>query len=278
MSELTADATSHFVQAGGYKVHFHEAGSGEAVIMLHGGGPGASGYSNYHQNFEAFAARHRTFLVDMLGFGQSDDIGDEEESPLVVQPRVLRDLLDELGIERASFVGNSIGGTISLAFAVDYPERTNRLVLMGPGGFLYKPVFQPDLSEGHRRLREATNNPTRETFQALAAAMLYDPSVMSEDLLAKRVEVAQERLRTQTVAPGASRASERVLRDELHKITAKTLIIWGKDDRVNPWEIGIQLMRDVEDARMVLLKNCGHWAQAERPEEFNRLALDFLAS
>lgn len=278
MSIRSEEATSGFVRAGGYNIHVHEAGTGEAVIMLHGGGPGASGYSNFHQNLGPFAARYRTLLVDMLGYGESDEGDFAAEPRLVVQPRVLRDMLDELGIERASFVGNSLGGTTSLAFAVDYPERTHRLVLMGPGGFLYPPVFHSAPTEGHRRIAEAAADPTPETFRALAAAMLYDPSVMSEDVIAARVAVAQKRLRTAGTRDAAKRVPERELRHELHKVAAKTLIIWGKDDRVNPYEIGIQLMRDVADATMVILKNCGHWAQAEHPEEFNRIALEFLAS
>jgi pimeloyl-ACP methyl ester carboxylesterase len=278
-SVSTEDSTSKFLRVGGYNIHFHEAGTGEAVIMLHGGGPGANGYSNFHPNFDAFSARYRTFLVDMLGYGLSDDGDFTTESRLIVQPRVLKDMLDELGIERASFVGNSLGGTTSLAFAADYPERTNRLVLMGPAGFLYPPVYHPAPSEGHRRLAEAAANPTPEAFRALAAAMLYDPSVMSEEAIAARVAVAQRRLRDKAAAPGATKnVPERALREELYKVAAETLIIWGKDDRVNPYEIGIQLMRDLDDATMVIFKNCGHWAQAERPKEFNRIALEFLAS
>lgn len=272
------EATSRFLRVGGYNVHFHEAGTGDAVIMLHGGGPGANGYSNFHQNFGAFAEHYRTFLVDMLGYGESDDGDFASEPRLVVQPRVLRDLLDELGIERANFVGNSLGGTTSLAFAADYPERTGRLVLMGPGGFLYPPVLHSGPTEGHRRIAEAAADPTPETFRRLAAAMLYDPAVMSEETINARVAVAQERLRKSGARDTSRNAPERVLRRELHKVAAKTLIIWGKDDRVNPYEIGLQLMRDVEDATMVILKNCGHWAQAERPEHFNRIALEFLAA
>lgn len=278
MSNRSEGATSTFLRVSGHNIHFHDAGAGEAVIMLHGGGPGANGYSNFHQNFGQFSARYRTLLVDMLGYGKSDDGNFESEPRLVVQPRVLRDMLDELGIERAHFVGNSLGGTTSLAFAIDYPERTGRLVLMGPGGFLYPPVFHSAPSEGHRRLAEAASNPTPEAFRALASAMLYDPSVMSEEVIAARVAVAQERLRTSGLRDTAKHAPERDLRPELHKIAAKTLILWGKDDRVNPYEIGIQLMRDVDDATMVIIKNCGHWVQAEHPEEFNRIALEFLAS
>ena len=278
MSVLTAEATSKTISVGGYNLHYHEAGAGEAVIMLHGGGPGANGYSNFSKNFGPFAAHYRTLLVDMLGFGKSDEGNFDAEDRLVVQPRVLRDMLDELGIERATFVGNSLGGTTSLAFAADYPERTNRLVLMGPGGFLYKPVYHPSPSDGHRVLAATSSNPNLETMKALASAMLYDPSVMSEEALAARVAVAQERLRTWGPRDPSKTVPQRRLRDELHKVAAKTLIIWGKDDRVNPYEIGLQLMRDVEDATMVIFKNCGHWAQAEHPDEFNRIALEFLAS
>ncbi len=95
--------------------------------MLHGAGPGASAWSNFSGNFEAFATSHRTLLVDMPGFGQSEPITEVSEAATTIRRRMLRDLMDALGIERASYVGNAMGGSVSMAFAVDYPERTERL-------------------------------------------------------------------------------------------------------------------------------------------------------
>lgn len=271
--DIGRQATSKFAQAGPYRVHYHEAGSGPVTIMLHGGGPGASGYSNFSGNFAAFAAGHRTLLVDMLNFGDSDSVVFDTEYATTVRARALRDLMDALGIARASFVGNSLGASVALAFAHDFPERTERLVLMGTGG-AWKTLVAPQPSEGHKRLAEAAANPSVETMQALVNVMLFDPTIVTRDLLEGRVAAAKHP--GHRAAAARSTLISRDQRDELARITAKTLIVWGREDRVNPLEIGLVLLRDIPDARLLVFKNCGHWAQVEHRDEFNRVALAFL--
>lgn len=272
---LTEESTSRYAQAGLYNVHYNDAGEGPAVIMLHGGGPGAGGWSNFNRNIEAFARRHRTLLVDVLTYGKSESVVFADEPATTVRVRALRDLMDTLGIERASFVGNSLGGSLAMAFAVDYPERTDKLVLMGAAGLL-PTLIAPQPTEGHRRLQEAFTNPTVETMQALVNAMLYDPSIVSRELLEARVEAARNPAHREATAKSRS-APDRDQSDEFRRIAARTLIIWGREDRVNPLEIGLRLLRDIPDSRLLVFKNCGHWAQVEHADEFNRVALEFLA-
>lgn len=275
LTALTEESTAKDIQAGPYRVRYHEAGEGPAVIMLHGGGPGASAWSNFQANFAPFAARHRTLLVDMLGFGGSQSVVFDSEPSTTVRARALRDLMDALSIDRADFVGNSMGGSVSMAFAVDYPERANRLVLMGAAG-MTRTLLAPQPTEGHRRIAEAVRNPSLETIQALADAMLFDPSLMSRDALEARVHAANNPAHRDAAA--RSTAPWRDQHDEFARIRARTLIVWGRDDRVNPLEIGLQLMREIPDSRLHVFRNCGHWAQLEHAEEFNRLALDFLSA
>lgn len=272
---LTAQATSAHAQAGPYRVHYHEAGQGPAVIMLHGGGPGATGWSNFNGNIGPFAAHHRTLLVDMLGFGDSDSVAFDTEPATTVRARALRDLMDTLGIERASFVGNSMGGTTAMAFAVDYPERTERLVLIGAAG-MTRTVIVPQPTEGHRRLAEAGADPSVETMRALADTMLFDPSLMTRDALEERVRAARNE--AHRIAAARSTAPWRDQANEFARIQARTLIVWGREDRVNPLEIGLQLLRDIPDSRLFVFRHCGHWAQIEHAAEFNRVALEFLAA
>lgn len=275
VAALTEEGTSTFVQAGPYRVHYHEAGRGPAVIMLHGGGPGASAWSNFGGNIGAFAERHRTLLVDMLNFGGSDSVVFDSEPSTTVRARALRDMMDALGIERASFVGNSMGGTTAMAFAVDYPERTERLVLMGAAG-MTRTVVAPQPTEGHRRLAEAGADPSVETMQSLVNAMLYDPSIVSREMLEARVRAARNESHRNAAA--RSTAPWRDQTSEFTRIRAKTLVIWGREDRVNPLEIGLQLLRDIPDSRLLVFRECGHWAQIEHAAEFNRVALEFLAA
>jgi pimeloyl-ACP methyl ester carboxylesterase len=272
---LSEENTARDIQAGPYRVHYHEAGQGPAVIMLHGGGPGSSAWSNFSGNIGPFAERHRTLLVDMLGYGGSESVVFDSEPATTVRGRALRDLMDVLGIERASFAGNSMGGTVAMAFAVDYPERTERLVLMGAAG-MSRTVLFPQPTEGHRRLAEATADPNLETMQAVVNAMLFNPGLMPPGALEARVRAAQNRAHRDAAA--RSTAPWRDQTGEFARIRARTLIVWGREDRVNPLEIGLQLLRDIPDSRLHVFRQCGHWAQVEHQDEFNRIALEFLAA
>src|SRR5205085_10054779 len=111
-------STSRFVQAGGVRMHYNEVGSGPPVIMLHGTGPGASSWSNFARNVEAFASSFRALLVDMPQYGKSDKVV-IEGGRLTYTANVLKDMLDALGIGKAHFVGNSMGGQVAMKLAID---------------------------------------------------------------------------------------------------------------------------------------------------------------
>lgn len=108
-------------------------GDAPAVVLLHGGGPGASGRSNYSRNIEALARNFRVVVPDMPGYGRSSKYVDHDDPFGFLAERV-RGLLDELNLQTAHLVGNSYGGAAALRLALDTPQRVDRLVLMGPGG------------------------------------------------------------------------------------------------------------------------------------------------
>ena len=167
-------ATSRFAQAGGMRLHYHEAGpagwheagpagdgavaGGTPVVLLHGGGPGASAWSNFGRNLGVFAGRFRTLMVDQPGFGRSDK-PPVAGNYFTFAAGALAGLLDELGIGRVHLVGNSLGGGTAVRFALRYPERADRLVLMGPGGLSVN-VFATDPTEGVKRLMEFSAPPS----------------------------------------------------------------------------------------------------------------------
>ena len=117
----------------GRRIHLTEAGHGPPLLMLHGGGPGASGMSNYSRNAIALAERFRVIVPDMPGYGSSSK-GINAEDPFGDLANSMLGLLDALQIDRAHVMGNSLGGACALRMALDRPERVGRLVLMGPGG------------------------------------------------------------------------------------------------------------------------------------------------
>ena len=128
MQVIDEAATSHYVQAGGIRIHYHDIGSGYPVIMLHGAGPGASSWSNFKLNVGPFSESYRALLVDMPQYGKSEKLI-IDGGRLAYTAGVLNDFMQQLGIPRAHFVGNSMGGQAAIKLAIDHPERVDRLVL-----------------------------------------------------------------------------------------------------------------------------------------------------
>ncbi|WP_442800080.1 alpha/beta fold hydrolase [Nocardia sp. NBC_01730] len=121
------------VRVGAREIFFSATGSGPAVVLLHGGGPGASGLSNYSRNLDALAQHFRVIAPDLPGYGRSTKHIDQSD-PFGDLARAVGGLLDELGVASAHLVGNSYGGAAALRLAMDRPEKVDRMILMGPGG------------------------------------------------------------------------------------------------------------------------------------------------
>ncbi|GAA3385140.1 4,5:9,10-diseco-3-hydroxy-5,9,17-trioxoandrosta-1(10),2-diene-4-oate hydrolase [Cryptosporangium minutisporangium] len=285
MSAPTLESTSHTLTvASGLEVHYHDAGEQSAdrppVVLLHGGGPGANAWSNFGANLAVLSRSARVLAMDMPGFGRS---GKRSEHPqyFTYAAGVLAELLDELGIDTVDLVGNSLGGGVSTRFALNYPNRARRLVLMAPGG-LGLNVFAPDPTEGVQRLGRfgAPPGPTPEKLKAFLRTLVYDQKLITDELVAERFAAASAPDSLQAmVAMGMSffqHAEEGQLWREAHRVTQPTLMIWGREDRVNPLDGALVALKQLPDVQLHVFSRCGHWAQVEKFDEFNRLTEDFL--
>ena len=265
-------------------LHYDEAGShkGTPVVMLHGGGPGASGMSNFKNNVPAFAEHFRTLVVDQPGYGKSDK-PEVQGNYFTFAATALKDLLDELGIDHAHLVGNSLGGGTAVRFALENPERAGRLVLMGPGGLSLN-VFAPDPTEGVKRLTEfaAPPGPSREKMAAFLRTLVFDQRLVTDDLIDERYAAACD---PQALAAMASMGAsffdpasyeQGLLWREAHRLRNRVLLIWGREDRVNPVDGALVGLKLIRRAQLHVFGGCGHWAQLEKFDEFNRLAISFL--
>lgn len=282
--ELTAESTSRYAQVRpDLRLHYHEAGvgNGPTIVLLHGGGPGASSWSNFARNIPVLAEHFHVIAVDQPGYGRSDK-PTEHPQYFVHSASALKDLLDHLEItSRVHLLGNSLGGGAAVRFALDHPDRAGKLVLMGPGG-LSTNLFAPDPTEGVKLLSKFNYEPTRENLAAFLRIMVFDQSLVTDELIEERFASAStpEALAA-TRAMGKSFASadfeKGMLWRDAYKLRQPVLLIWGREDRVNPLDGALVATKLIPRAQLHVFGGCGHWAQLEKFHEFNRLAIDFLA-
>jgi len=274
--DLTEAGTSRTVQTKRWKIHYNEAGEGHPVIMLHGSGPGATGWSNFGPNMRVLAEKYRVFAVDMPGWGKSDPVSAEERDHVAAA----LDFMDALGLEKAAFVGNSMGGMTALRFACEHPERMSHLITMGPGSgavTLFGPGDGP--TEGLKILIEGYRNPTPETMRRLVEIMTYDAGDVGAEVARQRAEAAQAHPdHLANYLAGLGRMRPFVDLDALRECRIPALLIHGRDDRVVHYEHSLRLVSVIPNSRLVLFNRCGHWAQLEHADEFNRLVDDFISN
>ncbi|EST36525.1 4,5:9,10-diseco-3-hydroxy-5,9,17-trioxoandrosta-1(10),2-diene-4-oate hydrolase [Streptomyces roseochromogenus] len=285
MMTITYESTSRTAKAAGLTLHYHEAGpeNRPVVIMLHGGGPGASAWSNFGRNLHVFAGRFRTLLVDQPCFGRSDK-PELDKDYFSYSADAVAALMDELGITRAHFIGNSLGGGTAVRMALNHPDKVAKLLLMGPGGVSVN-LFAPDPTEGIKRLFEFNTAPERskEQLRAFLGVMAYDQSLVTDELVEERWASATDPdTRTGSARMAASFANPAFATDvmlwrEAHRITHPVLLTWGREDRVNPLDGALVALKTIPNATLHVFPHCGHWAQTERADEFNRLAIDFFS-
>ena len=277
---LTQAEAARTVQTKDWNLRYYEAGQGKPVILLHGSGPGATGWSNFSGNIEALAKSFHVYAIDMPGWGESDAITPEtlDHVETAVQ------FMDTLGIGKAAFVGNSMGGHTSIKLAIKHPERVSHLITMGAPVSMALRLFAAGdgPSEGLKKLVQAYREPTPENMRQLVEIMCFDKARFAtpelcqarSDAALARPEHLKNYLEGLPVTPLGGWANL----GDIPKITAPSMFIHGRDDRVVPFEQSLHLVSAVPDSRLVLLNQCGHWAMIEHAEEFNRLVTGFVAS
>jgi 4,5:9,10-diseco-3-hydroxy-5,9,17-trioxoandrosta-1(10),2-diene-4-oate hydrolase len=260
---------------------YHEAGEGEPLFLLHGSGPGVSAWSNFRGNLPVFAERFRTIAPDLPGFGGTDLPTLDGVYPAVAARWIAR-LMDELGIESAVFLGNSMGGAVAAELAVRSPERVRRMALMGSGG-LSMSIFQTEPSEGFKRLFEFLEDPSRERMTAWVRTMVFDQRLVTDELIDERLRNAtaegvlhKTRVIFGSMFDPANQAKNAPLWTRAATVATPTLLLWGRDDRMLPYDQAHFATRWLPDVELHTFARCGHWVQVERKTDFERVALEFL--
>lgn len=263
-------------------LRYHEAGDGPPLLMLHGSGPGVTGWRNYRANLAVFAEHFRCLVLEFPGFGVSDDFGGH---PMIDAQASVVQFTDALELERVDIIGNSMGGGVGINYAIHHPDRIGKLVTIGGIG---TNIFSPGPSEGIRLLQEFTEDPTRQRLVDWLNSMVYDPALVTEALIDERYALATDpptlEAARRMYSKSAFAAMMAMMRSAdfpmpwavMHKVAAPTLLTWGRDDRVSPLDMALIPLRTIPNAEFHVFPNCGHWVMIEAKEAFERTVLSFL--
>jgi len=262
------------VLTGGFATNYHDVGDGDPLVLIHGSGPGVTAWANWNKTFPLLGEKWHVYAPDMAGFGFTERV------PGVVYTlggwvAQIIDFLDALGLERAHVVGNSYGGALALAAAVEHPDRIGKLILMGSAGVSFPITYGLERVWGYE--------PSLAAMEELLGIFTYDHRYITPDLIRSRFESSiqpgfHETFASMFPAPRQQSvdrlaAYESYLRDIPHQ----TLIVHGLQDRVVPVETSIRLANLIPNSQLHVFGKCGHWTQIERTVEFCQLVNNFLA-
>lgn len=260
------------IEVFGQKIHYIEAGTGPTVILLHGLG---GDVSNWALTVPALAKQFHVIAIDQIGFGKSD-------KPLMnyrigTMVDFLNGFYKQTGLTRATLVGNSLGGWISAAFVLAYPEKVEKLVLVDAAGYSPARAGLPKLT---REQLAPLNAATLAELKQVMSLVFYNKAILTDAFIESAFAAKLKRGDGYTI----SQFTEMVLRGDdvldgkTKAIKAPTLVVWGREDGLTPLPIGEAYAQDIPGAEKVLLDKCGHVPQIECAGAFNTALLKFLSA
>lgn len=269
-----------YVKVGNVNTRYWSAGeAGSVVILLHGVG---CHVEFWESNIAALSREHRVFAVDIVGFGRTDKPAVDYTFQFMAD--FVLDFMKTIGIDKASLVGNSMGGGISMTVAAQAPERVEKIVLVDPVG-LGRGVSPIMRSFTIPLLGSILSAPGRKGVVRQMQACLYDPSQASDDFIERATQIS--------VLPGNQRSFLSLLRGTsnlagvkkrtvaefsacIERIKSPILVIWGRQDIILPLADGEAAVQKMVNGRLHVIDQAGHCPQIDKPEEFNATVLSFL--
>ena len=268
-----------YVDVGGINTRFWTAGdAGRNLILIHGA---FSSVEFWLSNIPALAENHRVYALDMPGFGLTDKI------PFYTFPQgaqFIDDFMKTQNIDRASLIGHSMGGGLSLHYIYRYPDKVERLVLadcLGLGRkvhIIFKMLATPLIGE-------LISRPSRNGSKRTLTTAVYDRSVVTDEMIDLSYQYSKipgtqkaflSMIRKGMSAFGIPSKFIRSFTDKLHTITVPTLIIWGEQDPILPLEHAYIALTQIPGSRLEVFERCGHLPHIEHPEKFNSTVTEFL--
>jgi len=255
----------------GQKISYLEAGSsGPNVILLHGLGGDAT---NWTMTIPALAGKYHVYAPDQIGFGNSD------KPIMTYRVATLVEFLDQfyqkLGIDKATLVGNSLGGWTAAAFSIAHPQKVEKLVLVSAAGYTAKRYGGQELPKD---IYSVLNPGTTADMKRLFEAAFYDKAYSTDAFIALAFTNKLKRGDGYTINSfiDSFLRGEDFLDDKVKTIKAPTLLIWGREDKLTPPAMADAFAQDIQGSQKVIIDQCGHVAQIEKAQIFNNALLKFL--
>ena len=262
------------IVANGIRTNYHDVGSGHPALLIHGSGPGVSGWANWRMTIPVLSQVSRVIVPDMVGFGFTD-------RPTGVQYNLDKwvaqviGLMDALKIEQTDLVGNSFGGALALALAIRHPQRVRRLVLMGSAGVHFELTDGLDLAWGY--------TPSIANMRKLLDVFAYDRNLVTDELAELRYKASiqpgfQEAFSSMFPAPRQNGVKALMSKEEdIRALPHDTIVIHGREDQIIPLANSVTLANWIPRSQLHVFGRCGHWTQIEHAARFNKLVSNFFA-
>ncbi|MEQ8183463.1 alpha/beta fold hydrolase [Marinobacter salarius] len=266
------------ITAAGYRTNVHDHGADNAksdvpVMMIHGSGPGVTAWANWRLVIPELAKNRRVVAPDMLGFGYTERPEDNTYNRERWVAHAIG-VMDALDLQQVDLVGNSFGGGLALALAIEYPERIRRLVLMGSAGVSFPITQGLDEVWGYE--------PSLENMRRLMDVFAFNKNLLTDELAEMRYQASirpgfQESFAAMFPAP-RQRWVDNLASEEkdIRALPHDTLVIHGREDEVIPLQASLTLADWIDRAQLHVYGRCGHWTQIEHASRFARLVNDFL--
>ena len=273
-------AEVRFYDAKGVRTRVIEAGDGPPLILLHG----LSGHAEtWSKNVIPLAEHFHVYAVDQLGHGFTDKPDVRYTIGALTQHIV--DLMDTLGIRRASIAGQSLGGWVGAWLGLEQPERLQKLVLVTGAGLQPEEADAGELSDIMTRVKQVTQaaleTPTRESVRKRLEWLMVRPETVMDELVEVRYRVFTDprsvEMLPRVVVDTTTANDDYILTAErLQRIATPTFVLWTRHNPTTPWQTAERAAALLPNARFHILEEAAHWPQFEQPAEFNRLVTDFL--
>jgi len=256
-----------------FRFHYYDEGNGDVVVFLHGSGTGASGHTNFKNNFIALRdAGFRVILLDLPGYGFSSKPEDVIYSLDYFNEKIMQ-FLDALKIDKFSLIGNSLGGALSIDLGLKYPDRINKLILMAPGGIEDREVYNS--MPGIKKLLTdfLGGEMDQSKIEGLLELFPFDSSIVNDEMIEDRMQILPL-MNTQVMATMDIPNME----SQLPSITQPVLAFWGMNDQFIPISGAMKIGDGCPNAQIMLFSQCGHWVMIEQEKNFNNACINFLNS